>query len=84
MTAPTVIHGNPSPRVGRRFCSAVLGGRVGVEVDVDVGAVVADVVGGATGWAGDAEPVASTIPSASSPKATARRTGAKVVDRSCG
>ena len=84
MTAPTVIHGKPSPRVGRRSRATVAGGRVGVEVDVVVGAVVAAVVGGATGWAGDAEPVVTTIPSASSPKATARRTGAKVVDGSCG
>jgi len=80
-----VIHGKPSPRVGRRSrdCAAV--GRAVVDVPtvavVDTGAGV--VVGG-TVWAIDAEAAMTNTPSVSSPMATARRTGSKVVEQRLG
>lgn len=84
--APTVIHGKPSPRVGRRWppppAVATLGSVDDVVEDgaglvVAVGAVV-------TVWAWDTEPATHSIPSVSSPEATARRTGATVMDGAVG
>ena len=80
ITAPTVIHGNPSPRVGRRLPApppavATLG-----RVEVVLEGAEEDVVGvgGVTGWPGEAEAATRRSPSVSSPKATARRMRRKV------
>ena len=88
ITAPTVIHGKPSPSVGRREpppppAVATLGS-VGEGVDEVGGVEVAAVDGGVTVCAGAAVAAATNIPSASSPKATARRTGATVMDAGLG
>ena len=82
-----MIHGKPSPRVGRREppppAVATLGS-VDWGVDDVGGVVVVAVGGGVTVCAGTAEAAQTKIPSASSPKATARRTGAKVMDTGLG
>lgn len=79
-----MIQGKPSPRVGRRFplppAVATLGSVEDVEdVDeVDVGG------GGVTVWLTDAEVVATSIATVNTANATARRTGATVVDMGVG
>jgi hypothetical protein len=76
-----VIHGKPSPRVGRRSRDCAAAGRAVVDVEVvDAGVVV----GAVTVWATDAETAMNSTPSVSSPITTARRTGAKVVEEGVG